>query len=137
MNIQDVNVTDVLRVYSGVDGKCMCGCSGKYTTNPLYQAIASELRGYRIDNDECSLRTVKRILNKVKKASNVKREDDYFYFTDYERSRNGRIYVVYLVPSDEELLKKRLERVEFQTKQAIVAANKKYEALEALKGAGI
>lgn len=148
MELYEVEAKDVIQVYSGVDGRCMCGCSGKHTYNPMYRDIASEEHGYEIDEDQCSLRTIKLILGKVKRASNVEQDGNIFYFATsggerYVRNTRGfrrtpgRTYVVYLKPSDEELEANRRRRLLYKAEQAAKELAKKDEAQEALKGAGI
>lgn len=148
--VASLNETDIMSVYSGVNGKCCCGCSGKYTYNPLYQAIASENRGYGVGQEECNAKTVKAILNKIKKNVDQMKEGDYqpgdFISVvigqrepDSYRSAKGRqkwldhpgrLYTAYLVPSDEALEADRKRRAEnkIKTVEAKVAA---------LQGAGI
>ena len=55
---------DVKRVYSGIDGKCCCGCSGKYS-----------------DAD----RSKKIIFNKIIKNPNHKFDDDHVYAVNGNR----------------------------------------------------
>ena len=61
----------VLKVYSGKAGKCMCGCSGKYTYNPELREEGGKDRGYEVTEDECNERTVKMITKKVYKSPNA------------------------------------------------------------------
>ena len=140
---------DIMSVYSGVNGKCCCGCSGKHTYNPLYQALASENRGYGVGQEECNAKTVKAILNKIKKNADQMNEGDYQpgdfvsvvigkhdsvtlrYGGKAKRyDYPGRLYVAYLVPSDEALAADRKRRAEnkIRTAEAKVAA---------VQGAGI
>jgi len=136
---------DIMSVYSGVNGKCCCGCSGKHTTNPLYQAIASENRGYSVDPEECNSKTVKAILNKIKKNVDLMKVGDYqpgdFISVvigkrdpDSYRSAKGRqkwldhpgrLYVAYLLPTEEALAADRVRRAEnkLKTAEAKVAVN--------------
>jgi len=131
--IQEIQENQVLSVYSGIDGRCCCGCSGKHTYNPLWKEIAQEDHGGRLDDEEFSSRSIKIILNKIKKASNVDDEGDYIAtVTD-----TGRLLVAYLVPSPEDLEAKRAWRKKCKEEQAAKELAKKAEALEALKGAGI
>lgn len=147
MDIKDVKVEDVLSVYSGKANSCCCGCSGKHTYNPDYKDAGTINRGYEVDDDECSLRTVKLILNKCKK-NGAKYEGDYFFFETkgidrpYYRAGRigakrpvaGRLYMVYLKPSDEELAKKKKDQ---EKRQAKFAKEEKERELGKLQGAGI
>lgn len=84
-----MDISKVTRVYSGRIG-CMCGCNGKYTTNPAYKEQVSKERGYPVSDDECSVRSVKIIAGKVLRNSNVQYEGNYAFV-----EQNGRISVVY------------------------------------------
>jgi len=64
LNLQNLSKDQVLSVYSGRDGKCCCGCSGKHSYNPAYEAEGSASVGYPVF---CDGREVSRILNLVKK----------------------------------------------------------------------
>lgn len=59
-----LDVSKITRVYNGKGG-CMCGCNGKYSTNPAHKEHVSKQRGYLVSDDECSLRSVKIIAKKV------------------------------------------------------------------------
>ncbi len=77
---------NVYKVYSGVAGKCMCGCAGKYSYtsegavkhNPGYEPTVSE-------------RSVKIITGKLLRNSNTQREDGMLVL-----EQNGRILVAFL-----------------------------------------
>ena len=60
-------LTDVVSVYSGKAGKCCCGCSGKHRAS-AHRQVAAKSRGYAVDDDEVSDRSVKLIYRKVKAA---------------------------------------------------------------------
>jgi len=131
--IQEIQENQVLSVYSGIDGKCCCGCSGKHTYNPLWKKIAQEDHGGILDDEEFSSRSIKIILNKIKKSPNAREEDDYIFAT----TDTGRLLVAYLVPSPEDLEAKRASRKQYRDEQNAKKALSKFEAREALKGAGI
>jgi hypothetical protein len=61
-------LTDVVSVYSGKAGKCCCGCSGKHRVASAHRQAAAKSRGYAVDDDEVSDRSVKLIYRKVKAA---------------------------------------------------------------------
>lgn len=63
-----INIKEVTSVYSGIDGKCACGCSGKHTYASAHQSWGSKNRGYKVTDDEVNDRTVKLIVNKIEKA---------------------------------------------------------------------
>ena len=92
-----VNISRVTRVYNGKVG-CMCGCLGKYSTNPAYKEEVGKWRGYPVSDDECSERSVKIITKKVLSNPNVQYEDNYAYVED--RAAN-RIQVVYFKQGEE------------------------------------
>lgn len=62
-----IKINDVMSVYSGINGQCCCGCAGKHTYASQHQKIASKNRGYEVDDEEVSDRTVKLIVNKMNK----------------------------------------------------------------------
>jgi hypothetical protein len=84
-----MDISNITRVYSGKIG-CMCGCNGKYTTNPAYKEQVSKERGYPVSDDECNTRSVKIIAGKVLRNSNAQAEGNYMFV-----EQNGRISVVY------------------------------------------
>lgn len=134
--VASLTETDIMSVYSGVNGKCCCGCSGKHTYNPLYQAIASENRGYGVGQEECNARTVKMILNKIKRNADQMKPGDVqvgeFVSVACNKTEHfpGRLYVAYLLPTEEEIAanRKRRAQTKIETAEAKVAA---------LQGAGI
>jgi hypothetical protein len=86
-----MDISNITRVYNGKIG-CMCGCLGKYSTNPVFREVVSKERGYPVGDDECSERSVKIIARKVLSNPNAVREGDYVFVED--RVAN-RIQVVY------------------------------------------
>jgi hypothetical protein len=89
---------DVREVYSGKPG-CMCGCRGKYSTNPAHKAEADAERGYEQEVGKQSMRMVNNVLHRMQlDVTNVRIQDgSILYFADApERERN---YVVYLCNS--------------------------------------
>ena len=84
-----VDISKITRVYNGKQG-CMCGCNGKYTTNPDFQELVGKERGYAVSDDECNVRIVKIIAGKVLRNNNIQYEDNYAFV-----EQNGRIQVVY------------------------------------------
>ena len=63
-----INLPNVASVYSGIDGRCCCGCSGKHTYASKHRVWGSKNRGYKVEDDQVNDRTVKMIVNKIEKA---------------------------------------------------------------------
>jgi hypothetical protein len=63
-----IKLENVASVYSGIDGRCCCGCSGKHTYASAHQAWGSKNRGYKVEDDQVSDRTVKMVVNKIDRA---------------------------------------------------------------------
>ena len=70
-NLAELEPKDIMSVYSGKNGCCRCGCSGKHSYNPDYIAEAGKHRGYKVDADECNPKMVKRVLGILKRAEDV------------------------------------------------------------------
>lgn len=71
----------VLSVYSGRPG-CMCGCLGNHRYNPLFREEAGKDRGYEVDTDECSSRSISITLNKLKKLGAELQDGHIIHFRD-------------------------------------------------------
>jgi len=87
----------ILSVYSGKDGKCCCGCSGKYSYHPKHQAEQSKRNGYEVT---ANLNMVKRVLEllKTQEADAVDElSEDQLTFVI-----GGRLYMVMLAEQPEE-----------------------------------
>ena len=67
-DIDVVDADDVISVYSGRDRACCCGCSGKHSYASKYRAYAGRHRGYKVQDNEMSDLTVKRIVGKINKS---------------------------------------------------------------------
>lgn len=65
MNTQ-FKLENVRSVYSGVVGKCMCGCCGKHSYAEAHRAEASKDRGWQVSDEQVSDRSVRTIANKVR-----------------------------------------------------------------------
>jgi hypothetical protein len=85
------DISKVTRVYSGKIG-CMCGCLGKYSTNPAYRERVGAERGYDVSDDEVSERSVKIIAGKVLSNPSAIREDNYVYVEDRARNKMQVVY---------------------------------------------
>lgn len=64
---QQLDINDVLSVYSGRHG-CCCGCKGKHTYREATQRLGRERRGYPVDDDEVNDSVVRRHLNTINAA---------------------------------------------------------------------
>lgn len=62
-----IDINKVQSVYSGKNGRCCCGCAGKHTYASKYKKVGSRDRGYVVQPEEVSDRTVKLIVNKMNK----------------------------------------------------------------------
>ena len=71
-----IDIEKVKSVYSGIDGKCCCGCSGKYSYASAHREAAGKERGYPIDDEDINDRTVKLIVGKVLKSGVAEQERD-------------------------------------------------------------
>jgi hypothetical protein len=76
---------NVYKVYSGMNGHCMCGCAGKYSYTE--RGAKEHSPGYAPNINE---RSVKIITGKLLRNSNTKREDDYLVL-----EQNGRVLVAW------------------------------------------
>lgn len=83
-----IEVSGVASVYSGKDGKCCCGCSGKHTYATAHRKWASTWRGYTVGDDEINDRTVKLIVGKISRSDGVE------YFGDKGHRGSTRFYSV-------------------------------------------
>ena len=92
--IATISTDKVASVYSGIDGRCCCGCAGNHSYNSKYANIGLQLRGYPIKPEEVSDRNVTRILNVLKKSSldQINIQDSYI-----STIIGKRIYVVYFI----------------------------------------
>ncbi len=87
-----IQINQVASVYSGQAGKCCCGCSGNHRYATAHRIWAAIHRGYEIDDDEVSDRSVKIVVGKITRAEKIKVDGDVI-----SAEVNGRVYIVYLV----------------------------------------
>lgn len=86
MENKKVDLSKVLSVYSGINGKCCCGCAGKHTSSSLSKKPRSDV------ND----RTVKMIVNKINKLLENPIENEADYDDTYIAAVKGnRLYIAY------------------------------------------
>jgi hypothetical protein len=62
---QEIKIEDVMCVYSGKEGRCMCGCAGKYTYREETREIGSKDRGYPVKDEDIDNARVQRVINKI------------------------------------------------------------------------
>jgi hypothetical protein len=87
------NLEDIVSVYLGVPGKCMCGCSGNYAYTSTNVKYAGKDRGYSIDDDEISDRKVKARLKRFY-ADPTEPEKLYGYI--FTKTINEKQITIYL-----------------------------------------
>lgn len=90
-----LNIQNVTRVYNGKLNACMCGCSGKYSTNPAYREHVGKERGYPVSDEEVSERSVRIIAKKVLSNPNAKWADNHVVLEDASAGYAGKIQVVW------------------------------------------
>ena len=90
--------TGILGVYSGVNGKCCCGCAGRHVYASDKVELAGQRRGYAVTPDEVSDRSIKIILGKMRKAVADGLEVEYSTtFTRMLSAEVGnRLYLAYM-----------------------------------------
>ena len=88
-----LDVSKIVKVYNGKIG-CMCGCNGKYSYNPDLVELGTKMRGYPVNEDEVSLRSVKIIAKKVLTNPNRRVQDNMVFVEDPSAGYAGRIQMV-------------------------------------------
>lgn len=84
----------VLSVYSGKNGACCCGCSGKHYYNSALKEEAGKDRGYEVDDDEVNDKMIKKVINILKgKAPSGQIEADCNFISTVI---GERLYIAYL-----------------------------------------
>lgn len=96
VEVTEPTIDNVRSVYSGAHG-CMCGCIGKHRYNPAFIDEASAARGYAVQEDEVSARSIKTVITKLKKAGAMVDNGDKNSYVFAETAT--RIYVVYFANS--------------------------------------
>ena len=86
--MQAVDISNITKVYSGKDGRCMCGCAGKYSYTA--HGAAEDGPGYDV-SDSVNERSVKIIAKKVLSNPNTDHSDTGYAVLE----RNGRVLVVF------------------------------------------
>lgn len=78
MTPEAINASDVVSVYSGKDGKCCCGCAGRYYYAKATRVAAGKARGYKVTDDEINdgmITRIVRLMNKTPEA--IEWDDEY------------------------------------------------------------
>jgi hypothetical protein len=96
VKLKDLTIDDVMSVYSGLPG-CACGCRGKHRYASKHVKIASKNRGYKVQPEEISDRSVAIIFGKVKRNADKLEYSEHEDFFSVELG--NRTLVVYPLPS--------------------------------------
>ena len=97
--VLSVKLEDVVSVYSGKNGSCCCGCSGKHSYAAAHRDFTSKNRGYAVTDDDINDKQVRRVFGLM--IANAEIADN---FSDDAFGRHvsfvigQRLYVVYLAP---------------------------------------
>jgi hypothetical protein len=97
-DIKEVQVDDVMSVYSGRDGCCCCGCAGNHRYASKHVKVAGKYRGYKVRPEEVSDRSVKLTLNKLKKNADKVNHSVGYGSDFYSLVTGNRLNIVYLLP---------------------------------------
>jgi hypothetical protein len=91
-----VDVSKMSSVYSGINGRCCCGCSGKHTYASVHRVNAGKNRGYEVKDEEINDRTVKRIVNLINKTELKEHAYDDMVAVVIKK----RLYIAYMRTED-------------------------------------
>lgn len=80
----------IVSVYSGIAGRCCCGCAGKHRYASEHREYSSKYRGYSVTDEDVSDRSVKIISNKVLNDPDMKDEGDHAYVV-----KGNRLLITY------------------------------------------
>ena len=92
-----IKISEIASVYSGIGGRCCCGCSGIYR----YASAHKNARpSYMTEpNEGVSDSFVKRVINKLEKIGY--KDEGYAYVgVDHSASGPGRLYIAYKVEKE-------------------------------------
>ena len=87
-----IELSKVMSVYSGRDGKCCCGCAGTHSYASIHREAASKDRGYEVTDEDISDRNVSRIVKKMNRSNDVDVSGDHASLVV-----ENRLYVAYFV----------------------------------------
>ncbi len=101
-----LEINQIASVYSGKDGECCCGCSGKHYYAKAHQAASSKSRGYAVTDDEVSDRMVKKVVNKINDVLAMPEDVQKAYQLDVGASYvsivdGTRLYIAYYLEEPE------------------------------------
>ena len=92
--MKKIKLDHVASVYSGKDGACCCGCSGKHTYATRHHTWSSKNRGYAVKLEEINNRTVSMIVNKMNRNLLYVVQDDESFVSMVLPGE--RLYIAYL-----------------------------------------
>lgn len=96
LNMQnEIKIENVMSVYSGTNGKCCCGCSGKHSYASAHRVVASKDRGYEVTDKDVSDRSVKLIVGKINRSTEPKDVCNQYVSVVI----GTRLLIAYFVPS--------------------------------------
>lgn len=95
VSLRDLTPEHIESVYSGIDGRCCCGCSGTHYYNPTFAKAASKRQGYEV---QTSTRMVPKALRMLMEqpVSNISGDSTFVSFVIGER-----LYCLYAQPGVE------------------------------------
>lgn len=88
LRLHSITTDDVMSVYSGINGRCCCGCTGSHRANSKFDDGS-----YTVSD-----RSVQRILNSIKAGISTGTLDISSDGREVCRIVGNRIHIVYLVP---------------------------------------
>lgn len=87
----EINLDDVLSVYSGRDNACCCGCAGAHRYASAHQAEGAASRGYPLEAADVNDREVARVVRLINENRAAARDTgDHAYVTI-----GARLYIAY------------------------------------------
>jgi len=95
---EPIKVESVTSVYSGKNGKCCCGCTGKHYTASAHRDLRSKTRGYPVGDDEISDKMVKKVVRIVNE--DLANGSAKVLHGCVSTVRSGRLYVAYTVKGE-------------------------------------
>ena len=87
------NPKQILQVYSGLDGKCCCGCAGRYWYGTGKANSVARDNGYAPSPEDCSDRMVAKVIRLINEAPIEELEITDSYLA---RVIGARLYIAYL-----------------------------------------
>ena len=97
--MKPIKIKDVVRVYSGKQHTCYCGCAGRYYVASAHVVEAGKERGYPVKpdeiSDEISDEMVKKVVTFVNRNLDIAERPKGFNFITVPYSKTKE-YTVYL-----------------------------------------